>query len=132
MGLPQREVPAHVAQEYCHPKRSFEDVVKNLSLLDASNPANLERQLKFYNWNTNSYDDWFPLAAFGDSGLGSSFAILRQGRRPCRGGGGCGVSPRVDLSAIDAIDGARTKDLKQSLERLAVPPSSQAPNPHGS
>jgi SidC N-terminal domain len=80
VGLPQREVPAHVAQEYCHPKRSFEHAVKNLSLVDAANPANLERQLKFYNWNTSSYDDWFPLAVGGDSGLGSSFAILRDSR----------------------------------------------------
>ncbi|WP_065236327.1 SidC, partial [Legionella santicrucis] len=59
IGLPQREVPAHIAQEYCHPKRSFEEVVKNPALLDASNPANLERRLKFYNWVTNANDAWF-------------------------------------------------------------------------
>ena len=63
VGLPQREVPAHIAQEYCHPKRSFEDVVKTPALLDASNPANLERQLKIYNWVTGTSDAWFTPAS---------------------------------------------------------------------
>ena len=135
VGLPQREVPAHIAQEYSHPNRSFDNAVKNPALLDASNPANLERQLKFYNWNTSSYDDWFtPQGAAEDSGLGSSFAILR--RTACVGigrGGRVRISlGAIDLSAIEAIDEARTKDLKRSLERLAVSSNSQAPNPHGS
>ena len=138
MGLPQREVPAHIAQEYCHPKRSFEEVVENTALLDASKPANLERQLKFYNLNTSSDDDWFtPRGGPEGSGLGSSFAILRgwtRGVGISRGDGGMRVGrPRaIDLSALEAVDEARTKDLKRSLERLAVPSNSQAPNPHGS
>ena len=133
VGLPQREVPAHIAQEYCHPKRSFEEVVNNPALLGASNPSNLERQLKFYNWMTGAYDAWFtPTSSDEDSGLGFSFAILR--RRRCRGAltGGAGARgvwprPSLDLLAIEAIDEGRTKDLTQSLENLAAPSSLQVP-----
>ncbi|WP_253664846.1 SidC [Legionella micdadei] len=97
VGLLQREVPAHIAQEYCHPKRSFDDVVKNPALLDAVNPANLERQLKFYNWDTGSWDMWFtPTSCGEDSGLGFSFAILR-GWAPLVSGWGRGVVCRPRL-----------------------------------
>lgn len=129
VGLPQREVPAHIAHEYCHPKRSFQDVVHNKVLLDASNKANLVRQLRFYNWETGSDDVWFaPAVASGDSGLGSSFAILR-GVDAARGwvlraSAGWAF---VDLSAIEAIDEVRTKDLKQSLENLAAPSNLKIP-----
>jgi hypothetical protein len=140
VGLAQREVPAHIAQEYCHSKRSFEDVVKKRDLLDASRPATLERSLTFYNDMTNSNDVWFtPTSSCGYSGLGFSFAILRGagGRARHNGGYSWGARARawggqLDLSAIEAIDGERTKDLKGSLEHLAAPSSPQAPNLHGS
>ncbi|CEG56600.1 SidC [Legionella fallonii] len=78
VGLSQRDVPAHIAHEYCHPKRSFDDVSQNPSLLDASKSSNLERSLKFYNWVTNVNDFWFTPNSYSvDSGLGFSFAILR-------------------------------------------------------
>jgi len=137
VGLLQREVPAHIAQEYCHPKRSFDDVVKNPALLDAVNPANLERQLKFYNWDTGSWDMWFtPTSCGEDSGLGFSFAILR-GWAPLVSGWGWGRGVQaslglVDLSAIEAIEETRTKDFTQSLEHLAAPSSLQAPTIHSS
>lgn len=51
VGLAQRDVPAHITQEYCHPDRSFDDVTQNKSLLDASNPAHLKCSLRFFNWD---------------------------------------------------------------------------------
>jgi hypothetical protein len=138
VGLPQREVPAHIAQEYCHSKRSFEEVSKNPSLLDASNPDNLERQLKFYNWVIDSYDYWFTHDSYSaDSRLGVSFAILRGGaeRRGASGATPAGRPWRValmDLSAIETIDKTRTDDLKQSLANLDAPSILQAAQPHGS
>ncbi|HAT8179909.1 TPA: SidC [Legionella pneumophila] len=143
VGLSQREVPAHVAQEYCHPGGAFQQVVKKPALLlDASNPDNLKRNLKFYNLKTRSYDAWFaPGSTPAGSGLGASFAILQTNEYSKQTVGGClwdffrfrGVESAagVNLAAIEAIDEARTKDLKLSLERLAVHSISPAPNPQG-
>lgn len=131
IGLLQREVPAHIAQEYCHPNRSFDDVVKNNALLDASKPANLVRQLKFYNLVTKENDVWFtPRRSSQDSGLGFSFAILRQAGSVIGLGGqlawlGEWVRGVDDLAAIKAIDKARREDLKQSLANLAAPSNLQ-------
>lgn len=133
VGLLQRDVPAHIAQEYCHPNRSFEDVVKEAetqksTLLDAADPNNLVRQLNFYNWGTDADDSWFtPDSYSSNSGLGFSFAILRGTGDyewagavcPCPGR----VCSLVDLAAIEAIDKARTDDLKQSLANLVAPSS---------
>ncbi len=139
VGLLQREVPAHIAHEYCHPKRSFDDVLNNTALLDASKPENnLERGLKFYNYETASYDVWFTPGALKGPGLGSSFAIIRGGY--ARGGWGMlemvgigiGGWGSIDLSAIEAIDKARTDDLKRSLANLAAPSTLQAAQPPGS
>ncbi len=125
VGLPQRDVPAHIAQEYCHPNRSFEEVSRNPSLLDATNPNNLVRKLKFYNWDTGANDSWFtPDSNSSNSGLGFSFAILR-GRGRARGGREWGGGADMELAAIEAIDKARTDDLKQTLANLAAPSSLQ-------
>jgi hypothetical protein len=75
VGLAQRDVPAHIAQEYCHPNRSFNDITKNKAWLDASNPASLKRSLEFYNletgYETGKYDLWFCPGGYSlDSGLG--------------------------------------------------------------
>lgn len=124
VGLPQRDVPAHIAQEYCHPNRSFVEVSNNPSLLGATNPNNLMRQLKFYNWDTGATDSWFTPGSYSsNSGLGFSFAILRgaclaPGRR-------AGLLRRADLAAIEALDKARTDDLKQTLANLVAPSSLQ-------
>ncbi|MGC1181762.1 SidC [Legionella sp.] len=138
IGLLQRKIPAHIVHEYCHPKRSFQDVVQNPSLLEASNPANLERGLMFYNWFTKSYDAWFTSASpREDSDLNFSFAILRA--RVQEGVHAAGrVRPlsawlfAIDLSAIEVIDEVRTKDLMRSHEYLVGPLILQAPRIHGS
>jgi hypothetical protein len=127
VGRAQRDIPAHIAHEYCHPDRSFEDVNKDNTLLSASNPDNLKRQLKFYNYDTANYDFWFsPGSCFVGSGLGFSFGILRVDRE----GTGVGFVRAVsygwsqrarDLAALTTIDKVRTSDLKQSLLNLGLP-----------
>jgi hypothetical protein len=129
VGRAQRDIPAHIAHEYCHPDRSFLDVLYNQTLLDATNPDNLKRQLGFYNYVTRNNDLWFsPGSYLVDSGLGFSFGILRTRGEP-RGG-----SPRdwpgglmTDPFALTAIDKVRTNDLQQSLLNLSLPLSLQSP-----
>jgi hypothetical protein len=131
VGGAQRHVPAHIAQEYCHPDRSFEEVTNNKTLLDADNPINLKRQLTFYNWDTGNNDLWFtPNSYASNAGLGFSIGILRLGgmrRGPwCLRGQGL-----ADLSALKAIDEVRTSDLQQSLDHLRSPLIVQASPSHG-
>ena len=133
VGRAQRHVPAHIAQEYCNPTRSFEDVTKKKSLLDSSKPDNLKRQLKFYNHDTGNYDEWFTRASFAsDSGLGFSIGVTRGGGGGWVGawrgvsddgvlGGTAPAAVAVDLAAIGTIDEMRTSDLKQSLDNLRSP-----------
>jgi hypothetical protein len=121
VGRVQRELPAHIAQEYCHPRRPLSEVARNKSLLDASNPNNLKRRLAFVNPETETDDLWFiPGAHLDESGLGVSCAILRAGA--VMAGTMC-MSEQVpiDLAAIIAIDEVRTGDLSQSLEYLSAP-----------
>lgn len=138
VGGAQRNVPAHIAQEYCHPDRSFYDVNNNPALLDASNSKNLKRQLKFVNFTTGGGPDlWFsPGSYLRGSGLGFSFGILRGGWARGWGhgvaaGGVVGGVARVDLNAVKAVDEVRTKDLKRSLENLNQSLTVQTSPPHG-
>jgi hypothetical protein len=137
VGMAQRMVPAHIAHEYCHPDRSFEDITKNIALLDASNPTNLKRQLKFYNGETGNDDVWFtPNSHAADSGLGFSIGIFRgtgvgRGEVP---GGRWGVEAdeaMLDSAALTAIDEVRTNDCKQSLNNLNQPLTVQTSPTHG-
>lgn len=131
VGGAQRQVPAHIAQEYCHPNRSFEQVANDKSLLDASNPDNLKRQLTFYNYETGTTDLWFtPGSHDSQSGLGFSIGILRvasEGGADTVCGAVCVGAAAGDLAAIRAIDEVRTNDLKQSLANLSVPPHALIP-----
>jgi hypothetical protein len=132
IGLAQREVPAHIAQEYCSSKRSFNQVTSDLSLLDASIPANLEREFKFSNLIRTIRKDWFPFEA--DREDNSSVIIRAQMPYGIEFFSGAKMEGNVgiDLKAIEAIDKVRIEDLKQSLEHLALPSNSQAPNLHSS
>ncbi len=139
VGRVQRGVPAHIAHEYCHPERSFDEVNENKNLLDASNPANLKRQLKFYNYDTGNDDVWFsPNSYLIDFGLGFSFGILRGA-----GAGACSAvwgRPRrrsrsraveIDSAALATIDKVRTNDREQSLLNLSQPLNLQESQSHG-
>ena len=121
VGKAQRNVPAHVAQEYCRPDRSFYPKPE-------FNEATLPRVLTFYNLTTGRNDSWFPLTA-SNSGLGFNFALMRAGgpsgiawARPGR----LATLRRLDLAAIIRLDEVRTVDLTQSREHLNPPAMSQS------
>ena len=113
IGKAQRDVPAHVAHEYCRLGRSFEPCPE-------FSEENLPRNLNFYNHNTGRVESWFPLDV---SGLGIDFALYR----------GCSFASAfihsewgriravpVDLAAIRCLDEVRTTDLTQSRENLTL------------
>ncbi|ARG99905.1 hypothetical protein [Legionella micdadei] len=120
VGKAQRDVPAHVAQEYCRPDRSFEPRPE-------FNEATLPRVLTFYNWTTGQDDSWFRLVA-PNSGLGFDFALVRGCERaawPRAGGRRATAWAAADLAAITCLDEVRTNELTQSRELLNPPAMSQ-------
>ena len=123
VGKAQRNVPAHVAQEYCRPDGSFHPTPE-------FNEATLPRVLTFYNWATRKDESWFPLTA-SNSGLGFDFAFATAG--PTRSAGRLGVvragwafGAAIDLAGICRLDEVRTVDLTQSREHLNPPTMSQS------
>ena len=122
VGKAQRNVPAHVAQEYCRPDRPFHPRPE-------FNEATLPRVFTFYDWTTGGRNDsWFPLTA-SNSGLGFDFSLIRAGgggaRRTLRGSAERGACD-VDLVAVSRLDAVRTVDLTQSREHLNPPAMSQS------
>ena len=121
VGLAQREVPAHVAQEYCRLDRSFDPT-------PGFTEATLPRGLFFYNLCTHRDEYWFPLGASTTSGLGLDFSLIRSngGRY---GAGGFpwehAGPPHDDLAAMRGLDVVRTADLTQSRDHLN--PSATSP-----
>ncbi len=105
----QRDVPAHVAQEYCRPDRPFYPCPH-------LNEPTLPHVLVFYNWITSRYDSWFPLTS-SNSGLGFDFGLIRS----CGAGAGQTARRRLNLAAITRLDEVRTADLMQSREHLNPP-----------
>ena len=122
VGKAQRDVPAHVAHEYCRPYWLCQPRPQ-------FNEGNLPRNLKVYNYIAGLSESWFPLVV---SGLGVDFAVAWGAAPGHRGGGGgalacrrgcCrsrGGPPLVDLAAIRGLDAVRTIDLAQSLENLTL------------
>lgn len=122
VGKAQRNVPAHVAQEYCRLDRSFDPRPE-------FNEATLPRLLTFYNRTTHRDDSWFPLTA-ANSGLGFDFALVRApGHEACarvRAGAWGAAAAAVDLAAIIRLDEVRTVDLTHAREHLNPPAMSQS------
>jgi hypothetical protein len=115
VGKAQRDVPAHIAHEYCRPDRSFDP-------LPSFNEENLPRILAFDNYMGRD-KSWFPLAS-SSSGLGFDFALIRATmvgavRWFCPG---LPVAA-VDLAAIRHLDEVRIADLTLSRENLSRPAS---------
>jgi len=98
-----------------------------------SNPANLKRQLKFYNADTGNDDFWFSPGSYSiGSGLGFSFRILRlRGGLPGGGVGPGWAVASMDSVALTTIDKVRTNDREQSLLNLSQPLNLQASQSHG-
>ena len=115
VGLAQRYVPAHVAQEYCHPTRSFHPTPK-------FNERGLERSLTFHNYRNGTDMLWWPKVGSSSSVLGVDFGILRA-ELTWLAPAGLGPHRRalagwIDLAAMTALCEVRTADLKQTLEIL--------------
>ena len=110
VGQAQREVPVHIANEYCRPGRSFAPCPE-------FNETRLPRARSFYNYITGSSDLWFPLTS-SSSGLGFDFGLVRGVNVVCWGDGlTLGAS---DLPAVCRLDEVRTADLTLSREILNV------------
>jgi len=118
VGQAQRDVPAHIAHEYCRPDRSFNP-------LPSFNEENLPRILAFDNYMGRD-KSWFPLAS-SSSGLGFDFALIRPLGRAWAGHApvaACALSgTAVDLAAIRHLDEVRIADLTLSRENLSRPAS---------
>ncbi|GGI76933.1 hypothetical protein [Legionella impletisoli] len=128
VGKAQREVPAHVAQEYCRKDRSFDPT-------PSFKEETLPRTLAFYNHFKGREDSWFPLAGYSTSGLGFNFAFIRGelgrgGRGPWAVGARWAAAAMdegdlpADLAAVSRLDEVRTIDLTLSREHLNPPASS--------
>jgi hypothetical protein len=111
VGMAQRDVPVHVAQEYCYPNRSF-------SPRPSFNEDVLPRRLIFTNFITGDEQNWFPLVISDSSGLGVDFGVGGCARRVGLPRGGS--KHFVDLAAISHLDEVRTADLTQSRENLRL------------
>lgn len=131
IGWEQRNVPVHVAHEYCRVDRSF-DPIPNF------NEDFLPENLSIYNYKTQREEVWFPLKTSDANGLGINFSIIFTGigSRRCylvhgvNKKDGCwdwvgrflawreSAGGEIDLAVISHLDIVRTADLKQSLENL--------------
>lgn len=111
VGLAQRDVPAHVIDEYCRPDRSFDPVPD-------FNESDLPRNGTYYNWQAETDVRLFPLVISSTEGLGVNFALYRGAPRTWAAVEGGGRAARLDLAAVSHLDKVRTEDLKQSLENL--------------
>jgi len=103
VGNAQRNVPAHVANEYCQPGRE-----QSYPMPNQYKEKSLERVLGFYHFNTKSQCFWF------DKGLGVDFALShylsQNGRWFCGGGS----PPYLDLPSSNKI-----KDDVRCLYKLS-------------
>jgi hypothetical protein len=133
VGQAQRDVPVHVAHEYCRIDRAFHPT-------PTFDEAYLPENLTIFNYKTEQEEVWFPLGSSDASGLGINFGIVFAGRgsRKCyvvRGpdeGNKCWdyiarwlawrdtAVGDADLAAIQHLDVVRTADLKQSLKNLKL------------
>ncbi len=113
VGIAQRDVPVHVAYEYCRKDRAFAPKPE-------FNEDTLPRELTFRNYTTGTNESWFPLIISDAGGLGVTFAITRDSG-DANGAGALSAWPGdvlLDWVAIDQLDKVRTNELAQLLENL--------------
>lgn len=109
VGLAQRDVVVHIANEYCRLDRSFDPT-------PPFNESTLPRILTFRNWTTGRDESWFTLTA-SHSGLGFDFGLVRRAAG-CGRGVGSARTASMDLAAVTRLDEVRTAELTQSRENL--------------
>ncbi|MDF1826766.1 MAG: hypothetical protein P1U39_00580 [Legionellaceae bacterium] len=108
VGQAQRDVPVHIAHEYCRPDRSF-------CPCPEFNEPTLPRLLSLDN-HVTSVHAWFPLSS-GSSGLGFDFALIGRAAFHWEPQGSQAF---LELLAVDRLDKVRTADLTQSREILGL------------
>lgn len=121
VGMAQRDVPAHVAHEYCHPTRSFEPT-------PTFTEAELPRSLNFPRAGTTKIDKWFPLVSSDTYGLGVSFAVSCPRLSWSSRNEFTANGASFDLDAIKCLDDVRTNELRQLLENLKSEKRSELDN----
>lgn len=113
VGKAQRDVPAHIAQEYCRPERSFDPK-------PSFNEATLPRVLSIQCFEPSDSNSWFPLVS-SHYELGSHFALLKGTRTgvPARESYPLNLrNVNLDRTAMMHLDEVRTSELIQARERL--------------
>ncbi|MCW8410479.1 hypothetical protein OQJ13_15980 [Legionella sp. PATHC035] len=111
VAILQRDVPVHVANEYCRKDRGFDP-------LPTFKEKTLPRELGFYNFRTRKEDSWFPLA-ISDSGNPVIDFVIRGATQPVAGVLGWATACAVyDLAALAHLDKVRTNELSQLRENL--------------
>ncbi|MGQ3890311.1 hypothetical protein ACQUW5_15015 [Legionella sp. CNM-1927-20] len=123
VGKAQRDVPAHIAQEYCR-------IDHEIGPKPVGEGTTWPRKLVTYNTVTRDYDSWFPLAA-SNSGLGFDFALfqnvdetVRKTSERFKSGYDWDTVEwiahrwKTDLNYIDMVGDMRTEELKQLRENL--------------
>lgn len=115
VGMAQRDLPAHVVQEYCNPDRSFHPLPK-------FNERILPREFTYHNPNLHANEEWFPLKGTESRCLGIDFALMRGstkgGAMEGRNRQGIFFFCSIDLAAIEHLDAVRTAELKQLRKDL--------------
>ncbi|CAM3079848.1 SidC homolog [Legionella steigerwaltii] len=117
IGKEQRDLPAHVVNEYCRNDRSFDPTP---TFEEDTLPRELTYEIVFH---PKREEPWFPLAISDSKGLGVDFAIYKTNNKKAqimyKNESGAGrYDIKLDLLAIDHLDKVRTDELKQSLENL--------------
>jgi hypothetical protein len=107
IGKLQKDIPAHIAQEYCRKDRNF---VKPHTF----NESILPRDLSYTDPHTLRQALWFEFGESTDAGLGRDFAMLRGYDAHY---GACGMVGAVTPGWNPWLIGAQTRDLDM-LKRL--------------
>ncbi|MDR3501594.1 MAG: hypothetical protein P4L79_03335 [Legionella sp.] len=109
IGKAQRDVPAHIAQEYCRRDRSF-------GIIPEFHEKTLPRVLNYDNFEPS----WFPLKS-PSTGLGFDFAFARGGLPGVRSVWAGMPLCILDRLAMYELDDVRTAELAQSRANLSQP-----------
>lgn len=120
VGLAQRDIPAHVAQEYCRLDRSF-------SPRPEFNEPTLPRVLTFFDLEEENDEmpTWYPVVPGAGPGFGVAM-IRGENDFSVQTTLASAKEIAIDLSAIEQLAAVRTADLEVSYQALAQPASAIA------
>lgn len=119
IGQAQRNVPAHIAQEFCAPIRCF-------YLGSDSEEHSLPRSLSYYDYSYRARRSWFPLSESTNNGLGINYVLTRSRLTSLSAIRHPSWSVQIDLSGIMRLDAKRNDDLKLVPEYLSTATSVQS------